>query len=350
MKKLQSIFIFSLLASSSSLLAEQWEIKKRVEPRYPIKAVKSNQEGCVKLQYFINTDGVPVYIETIKSSTADIFDNAAAKALSQWRYKPTEDNPDSLPERQTVQLTFAISQDSDITDKCYANITTEPSDIKSFRETRLSTPIVANDLVSWKSSIKRITTVLSNTEINDFAHSYSSLSDNDSDSAQDKLDSLLTTVNGLNYHQIITLANTTTHEKNTASAQENKPEPQLNTNKHPLINMQQFFRSWEISNLAIAIESNLYNEISYHQLKIELLINSDGTAKLLSTCRAVSDEMQIALQESISDWEITNKVKSPKTVRFIYRVPAPTEAGAYYKCDDDWYPEHHSEIPKMKQS
>lgn len=341
MKKRLSIFIFSLLVSSSSLLAEQWEIKKRVEPRYPIKAIKSNQEGCVKLQYFINADGVPVYIEPIKSSTTDIFDNAAVKALSQWRYKPTKSNPDSLSERQTVQLTFAISQDSDITNKCYANMTTEPSDIKLFREVRLSTPIVANDLVSWKSSIKKITTVLSSTEIDNFYQSYSSLSNNNSGSPQDKLNSLLTTVNGLNYHQIITLANTATHEKSATSAQANKPEPQMNANKHPLINMQQFFRSWEISDLAIAIESNLYKEISYHQLKIELLINSDGTAKLLSTCRAVSDEMQIALQESISDWEITNKVKSPKTVRFIYGVPAPTEAGSYYQCDDNWHPEHH---------
>lgn len=57
--------------------------------------------------------------------------------------------------------------------------------------------------------------------------------------------------------------------------------------------------------------------------------------------------MRTALEESISDWQITSKVISPKTVRLIYDIPAPQEAGAYYQCDDDWPPEHQLDIAKM---
>jgi hypothetical protein len=37
------------------------------------------------------------------------------------------------------------------------------------------------------------------------------------------------------------------------------------------------------------------------------------------------------------DWQITKKTKSPKTVRFIYEVPAPFEDGEYVDCNEDWH-------------
>lgn len=156
MKLFYPILALILLATNSqSLLAQQWEIEKITTPKYPIKAIKDSHEDCVKLQFFVNTDGIPVYIEPIKSSTAQLFDAAAVKALAQSRYKATGNNPDKLPERQTIQLTFTISADSDVANKCHANMTSEPSDMESFRQARLSMPIIATNWHHGKALLEK---------------------------------------------------------------------------------------------------------------------------------------------------------------------------------------------------
>ena len=79
---MKTIYLLSsvLLLLSSSLNAQQWIVDKRVNPKYPLKAIKSNIEGCVKLQFFINSEGIPQYIEPIKSS-ASILNAAAITAV-----------------------------------------------------------------------------------------------------------------------------------------------------------------------------------------------------------------------------------------------------------------------------
>jgi TonB family protein len=334
MKKGCQILVFLIVAYSSPLLAEQWEIEKRVEPKYPIKAVKDGTEGCVKMQFFINSYGIPVYIEPIESSNARLFDSVAVKALSKWRYKPTKSNPNKTPERQTVELSFSMSSSIDVNHTCNAPMTAESSNIDTFRQDRLLMPIEAIDFDSWKDSVAKIVGVLSDDELQHFVRSYTSLKSNQLGSKKDKLEAFLITVNGLDYFQLMELANT---KPNKSNPLEGEGDIVMNSSTYPLISMKQFFHTWEISDLSVSMESNLYKEISYQLLKIELLIKRDGTAKLLSTCRKVSDEMKLALEESISDWQITNKTKSPKTVRFIYVVPAPSEDGAYLDCNEDWH-------------
>jgi len=334
MKKIYQTLVFLIVAYSSPLLAEQWEIEKRVEPKYPSKAVKNGTEGCVKMQFFINSYGIPVYIEPIKSSNAKLFDSAAVKALSKWRYKPTESNHNKTPERQTVELSFTMSSSPDVNHTCNAPMTAESNNIDTFRQARLLMPIEARDFDSWKDSVAKIVGVLSDDELRHFVRSFASLMSNQLGSKKDKFEAFFITVNGLDYFQLMELADIKLN-KSIPLADEN--DIIINSSKYPLISMKQFFHTWEISDLAISIESNLYKEISYQLLKIELLIKRDGTAKLLSTCRKVSDEMKLALEESISDWQITKKTKSPKTVRFIYGVPAPSEDGAYVDCNEDWH-------------
>ncbi|WP_206483668.1 energy transducer TonB [Thalassotalea sp. G2M2-11] len=335
MKATYLILASLLVTFSHSLKAAQWEIEKRVEPKYPIKAVKNGLEGCVRMQFFINSDGKPIYVEPIKSSNPKLFDGAAVKALSKWRYKPSESNHNKTPERQTVELSFSMSSISDVNHSCDAPMTAESNDIDIFRQDRLSMPIDARNLQSWKDSVAKIVGVLSDDEIRHFVQSFTSLISIQIGSKKDKLEAFLTIVNGLDYFQLMELADIKPIKND--SLTEKESDLAVDPTKYPLINMKQFFHTWEISDLAISIESNLYKEISYQLLKVELLIKSDGTAKLLSTCRKVSDEMKLALEESISDWQITKKVKSPKTVRFIYGVPAPAEDGAYVHCDDDWH-------------
>jgi TonB family protein len=334
MKKSCHTLVFLILAYSSSIFAVQWEIEKRVEPRYPIQAAKDGIEGFVKMQFFINSHGIPVYIEPIKSSNAKLFDSAAVKALSKWRYKPTKSNLNKTPERQTVEFSFSMASSIDLNHTSNAPMTAESSNIDTFRQDRLLMPIEARDFDSWKESVAKIVGVLSDDERQHFVRSFTSLKSDQLGSEEDKLEAFLITVNGLDYFQLMKLANIKPNESNTSALEIDNT---TNASKYPLISMKQFFHTWEISDLAISMDSNLYKEISHQLLKIELLIKRDGTAKLLSTCREVSDEMKLALEESILDWQITKKTKSPKTVRFIYEVPAPFEDGEYVDCNEDWH-------------
>lgn len=333
--KITNLLASVLMLLSFSLNAQLWIVEKRVNPKYPIKAVKNNIEGCVRLQFFINSDGLPQYIESIKSS-APIFNEAAIKALSKWRFAPTDNNSNKLPERQTVELSFFKSSNVDFNTKCDAQMTVEPNDINVFRQHRLSMPIDATSLLSLNKSIAKIVTVLSDDELRHFLQSYSELISGKSGLNIEKHQVLLNAINGLDYFQLIDLANVEQVENSNVLNRSTEKESTVNTDQFPLISMKKFFHTWELNDLAIHMNSELYKEISYRLLEVELLIRKDGTAQLLSTCRKVSNEMKEALEESIGEWKITNKVKSPSTVRFVYRVPAPAEDGAYIDCDYDW--------------
>ncbi|GHF84842.1 energy transducer TonB [Thalassotalea marina] len=338
MKTIYLVSSLFLLLFSFTLKAELWTVEKRVNPKYPLKAIKSNIEGCVKLQFFINSDGIPQYIEPIKSS-AGIFEAPAVKALSNWRYKPTESNDNKLPQRQTVVLSFSMSPDVDFNNTCDAQMTVESNDIDLFKQHRLSMPIDATSFLSLQKSIAKIITVLSDDELPHFMQSYSALLSKQSSLNKEDNGALLNAINGLDYFQFIALANVE-HVANNAlpnSGNENESnDPIANAEQFPLIDIEEFIHTWEISDLPISMDSELYDEISYRLLDVELLINEDGTAKLLDTCRAVSKEIKNALEESIAEWKITKKVTSTNTVRFIFSVPAPREDGAYVDCDADW--------------
>lgn len=347
MKNLLCFALICILFSSLPLFASQWEITKRVEPRYPLSAVRNNQEGCVRLQYFINSDGVPVYVEPIKSSPKFVFDNAAIKAVSQWRYTPSTNNSVRQPERQTVELTFATANTVDINNNCFANMTVESNDIDVFKKQRLSAPIDANDVLSLITAINKITTVLPDHEARSFEQIISALLSEKGQIIDNDRTAKLESINGLNYYQVI---NSVTSERDMQLVDDMNKNPHVTPNdidKLPQVSIMEFYQLWNERDMAIMMPSNSYNEISYHLLKIELMINSNGTAKLLSTCRAVSEEVKAALLASISDWNLIAKKQPAKAVRYIWGVPAPVEDGAFYQCDDNWYPEHQLEPPRI---
>jgi TonB family protein len=337
------IFLTVLIIFNTTSLAEQWKIKNRVEAQFPIKALKNNQTGCVNLQFFINSKGIPVYIEILKSSTGDVFDKSAITALSQWTYQPTELNPENLPERKTLKLSFALASDSTINDDCYAEISAESNDMSTFREDRLSMPILANNRENWQKSLNKINTILSASEQQQFKDSYNSLEVKEDD---DINNTFINNINGLNYFQIMLLAENIEKE----SSKIIKKKSNVDLANIPITPLEHFFYLWDISDMAISMEPKLYDEISHRLLKIEILVNADGTAKLLSTCRSVSDKMKKSLNRTINKWEITARVKNPKMTKFIYGVPSPSDDGAFYQCNDNWHPENNLAPPRVKIS
>jgi TonB family protein len=85
----QSNAISQRLLSTTATSPEDSEIVPliRIPPVYPPAALKQHKEGSVQLKFTIAKDGSTADVGVV-SSTDSAFEDAAAKAVSQWRYAP----------------------------------------------------------------------------------------------------------------------------------------------------------------------------------------------------------------------------------------------------------------------
>jgi len=83
---------------------------KIVNPPYPEAARKRGLEGWVELAFTVTPKGTVEDVEVRNSSPADTFDDAAVRALRQWRFEPVERNGEKISQRAMVRLKFAKSE------------------------------------------------------------------------------------------------------------------------------------------------------------------------------------------------------------------------------------------------
>jgi len=74
----------------------------RETPQYPFHALSRGVEGWVVLEYTVNERGSVVKPRVVEAYPPGVFDGAALKALSRWRYEPR--NAEATPMK--VKLTF----------------------------------------------------------------------------------------------------------------------------------------------------------------------------------------------------------------------------------------------------
>lgn len=83
----------------------------RVPPQYPRRALSRGVEGWVLLEFTVTKAGAVENPIVLRADPESIFDNAAIRAVSRWKYKPQtiSGQPADRPGVQTV-ITFELDQ------------------------------------------------------------------------------------------------------------------------------------------------------------------------------------------------------------------------------------------------
>jgi TonB family protein len=79
-----------------------------VAPKYPRAAQRRNTSGWVDLGFTVARDGTVHSIEIIESTPGAVFDEAATKAVSQWRFDPVMENGRPVEKRAGVRMMFSL--------------------------------------------------------------------------------------------------------------------------------------------------------------------------------------------------------------------------------------------------
>jgi len=92
--------------------AGQLTLLKTVQPAYPIKAQNNKIEGWVDLEFTVSETGKVQDVTVRATSVPGVFEDAAVKAVNQWRYRPNLRDAKPVPVRTQIRLRFSLSQPS----------------------------------------------------------------------------------------------------------------------------------------------------------------------------------------------------------------------------------------------
>ncbi|MBC3766185.1 energy transducer TonB [Neptunicella marina] len=83
----------------------------RVEPNYPIDALRNGVSGYVTLRFDISESGTVQNIQITDAEPKRVFDREARRALAKWKYKPRVENGVALTQpNQKIMLTFDLQK------------------------------------------------------------------------------------------------------------------------------------------------------------------------------------------------------------------------------------------------
>ncbi|HEY2683989.1 MAG TPA: energy transducer TonB [Steroidobacteraceae bacterium] len=88
---------------STIVPASRLTLQKSVAPAYPAKASAARIEGWVELDYTVTAEGSVADIAVHGADPPQVFEDAAIKAVAQWRYAPP-----AQPARTRVRIRFTL--------------------------------------------------------------------------------------------------------------------------------------------------------------------------------------------------------------------------------------------------
>jgi protein TonB len=80
----------------------------KVSPDYPAAAKKRRTEGWVELQFLVGVDGIPRNIEVLRAQPPGMFDRAAIRAMTRWKFKPAERDGRPVEARAKTTVGFKL--------------------------------------------------------------------------------------------------------------------------------------------------------------------------------------------------------------------------------------------------
>ncbi|TRW92809.1 energy transducer TonB [Candidatus Methylobacter oryzae] len=83
---------------------------ERVPPKYPARAANRHIEGWVKIEFTITTSGTVENAVVVEAEPAEVFDEAALKAINQWIFKEKIVNGVAVEQRAVQTLQFKLTQ------------------------------------------------------------------------------------------------------------------------------------------------------------------------------------------------------------------------------------------------
>ena len=86
--------------------ATQLHLQKSVEPVYPARALAGKIQGWVELTFEVTDKGLVKDVAVTAASNPGVFDDAAAKAVSQWRYQPVMRDGKAVSVHSIVRIRF----------------------------------------------------------------------------------------------------------------------------------------------------------------------------------------------------------------------------------------------------
>jgi TonB family protein len=88
--------------------AGELTLLKSVQPTYPPKAELGKVQGWVELDFTVAESGAVKDVAVHGASNPGVFENAAIRALSQWRYKPVLRDAKPVPQRARIRMRFTL--------------------------------------------------------------------------------------------------------------------------------------------------------------------------------------------------------------------------------------------------
>ena len=80
----------------------------RVPPQYPLEARRKGTQGYVTMEFTIRPDGSVTDITVVGSHPEGVFEQAARRALTRWKFEPREEGGRKVSRRarQTIRFTL----------------------------------------------------------------------------------------------------------------------------------------------------------------------------------------------------------------------------------------------------
>jgi protein TonB len=82
----------------------------RIAPDYPVRALRRGIEGRVLLEFTIGRTGAVENAKVIAAEPNSIFNDAALKAVRQWRYEPKIENGEAV-EQPGIQISIPFRRE-----------------------------------------------------------------------------------------------------------------------------------------------------------------------------------------------------------------------------------------------